>query len=73
MTWYSLSSLIIFINCVFFFFEKNTSLTIINININKETKLNVHEGYTKSNRGREDQHLIVTYRIYLLVYYISEI
>ena len=45
------------------FFEKDTSLTIININ--KETKLNVHEGYTKSNRGREDQqaHLGISTRL----------
>ena len=35
--------------------EKDTSLTIISIE-NRETKLNVHERYTKSNRGEgEDQ------------------
>ena len=37
-------------NWIFFLFlKKDTSLTIINIK--KETKLNVHEDYTKSKRG----------------------
>ena len=40
------------------------SLTIINIE-NRETKLNVHEGYTKSKKGEEDQqaHLGISTRL----------
>ena len=38
----------------FFFFEKDTSLTIINIE-NRETKLNVHEGYTRAIGGKDQQ------------------
>ena len=33
------------------FLEKDTSLIIINIEY-RETKLNVHKGYTRSKRGR---------------------
>ena len=37
--------------CTFFlFFEKETSLSVMN-NENRETKLKVHEGHTKSKGG----------------------